>query len=281
MRPLATLTLVLSAAVLLAQPQTGSLQAGSADTPLPAPLPGSRLIDTRQIGEPLELKQASAEDEAVIAGQSYVQHTYDRSNPTTAIVFLQSFRDALFALGWKLIDVTKLEELAIQPETVNVSAHYRDNGHNVYARFTQEPGKPYQVNVADLGAEDWVTQLAEECRVRIHSIHFEHDRPDIKLIESEPTLRKLADLIAAKNTAAVEVQGHVDNIGEAAAPAREVLSLARAKSVAGWLISQGGVPAKKVSARGLGKSRPIADNDTDLGRALNRRIEVARPDCAR
>ena len=265
---------MLASAALLAQ-------AGAPGAPLPAPLPGSRLIGTKQVNAPLELKQATAEDEAVIAGQSYVQHTYDRGDQPTAIGFLQSFRDALFASGWKLIDVTKLEEIAIEPETVNVAAHYRENGRNVYVRFTQEPGQPYQVNVADLDLEDWAAQLARECRVRIHSVHFEHDRPDIKLIESEPTLRKLAGVIASKNTRTVEIQGHVDNIGEAAAPAREMLSLARAKSVVGWLTTQGGVPANKVTAKGYGKTRPIADNDTDLGRALNRRIEVARPDCAR
>lgn len=274
MRPLATLTCVLASAALLAQ-------AGATDAPIPPPLPGSRLLSTKQINEPLELRQATAEDEAVIAGQSYVQHTYERPNHITAIVFLHSFRDALFASGWKLIDVTKLEEIAAQPETVNVSAHYGENGRNIYARFTQEPDRPYQVNVADVDAEDWAAQLARDCRVRIYSIHFEHDRPDIKLIESEPTLRKLAGVIASKNTRTVEVQGHVDNIGEEAAPAREMLSLARAKSVATWLTTQGGVATRKVTARGLGKSRPIADNDTDLGRALNRRIEVARPDCAR
>lgn len=274
MRGLATLTFVLASAALLAQ-------AGATDAPLPAPLPGARLIGTKQINEPLELKQATAEEEAVLAGQSYVQHTYDRPNHITAIVFLQSFRDALFASGWKLVDVTKPEEIAIQPETVTVSAHYREHGRNVYARFTQEPGQPYQVNVADLDVEDWAAQLARECRVRIHSIHFEHDRPDITLIESEPTLRKLASVIASTNTRTVEVQGHVDNIGEAAAPAREMLSLARARTVAGWLTTHGGVPIGKVTARGLGKSRPIADNDTDLGRAMNRRIEVARADCAR
>jgi OOP family OmpA-OmpF porin len=273
-RPLATLTFVLASAALLAQ-------AGATDAPLPAALPGSRLISTKQINEPLELKQATAEDEAVIAGQSYVQHTYDAPNHITAIVFLQYFRDTLFASGWKLIDVTKLDEIAIQPETANVAAHYRENGRNVYARVTQEPGQPYHVNVADLDAEDWAAQLARDCRILIYSIHFEHDRPDLKLIESEPTLRKLAGVIASKNTRTVEVQGHVDNIGEAAAPAREMLSLARAKSVVGWLTTQGGVPIRKVTARGLGKSRPMADNDTDLGRALNRRIEVARPDCAR
>ena len=292
MRCLLTLTFVLASVVLLAQaPHKGGpyvqaggapyVQAGATDAPLPAPLPGSRLIGTRQINEPLELKQATADHEAVIAGQSYLQHTYDRPNHITAIVFLQSFRDALFASGWKLIDVTKLEEIGIQPETVNVSAHYRENARNVYARFTQEPDRPYHVNVADPGAEDWTSQLAKDCRVRIHSIHFEHDRPEIKLIESEPTLRKLSDLVKARSTPRVEVQGHVDNIGEAAAPAREMLSVARAKSVAGWLTTHGGVPAAKVTAKGYGKTRPIADNDTDLGRALNRRIEVARQDCAR
>ncbi len=65
----------------------------------------------------------------------------------------------------------------LQTETVNVAAHYRDNGRNVYARFTQEPGRPYTVNVADIDAEDWAAQLATECRVRIYSIHFEHERP--------------------------------------------------------------------------------------------------------
>jgi OOP family OmpA-OmpF porin len=51
--------------------------------------------------------------------------------------------------------------------------------------------------------------------------------------------------------------------------------------VAAWLTTTGGVPASKVVAEGLGKMRPIADNDSDLGRALNRRIEVARQDCKR
>ena len=118
-------------------------------------------------------------------------------------------------------------------------------------------------------------------RVRIHSIHFEHDRPVIKEIESEPTLLKLADLIRSKNTPPVRIEGHVDNIGEEGAAARETLSLGRARMVAAWLTTQGGVPASKVIAEGLGKARPIAANDTDLGRALNRRIEVARQDCKR
>lgn len=249
--------------------------------PFPAPLPGARLIDTTRIGQPLELKQATAEDEAVIAGQSFLQQTYEAPPQLTAAVLVQSFRDALFGLGWKFIEVTKIDEGVTQPGTVNVAAHYRDDGRNVYVRVTQEPSAPYRVNVTDVGAEDWSAQLARDCRVRIYSIHFEHDRPIIKDVESEPTLRKLADLIDAKNTPAVRIEGHADNIGEAGASARDTLSLGRARMVVSWLTTQGGVPATKVTAVGLGRSRPIADNDSDLGRALNRRIEVSRDGCSR
>lgn len=274
MKPLAACVAAFASAVLVTAQSVP-------DVPLPKPLPGARLIDTKRVDAPLELKQAAADEEAVIAGLSYIQQTYDRPNQLTAIVFLQSFRDALFAAGWKLIDLTRLEDLAIQPETVNVAAHYRDNGRNVYVRLTQEPGGPYRVNIADVGSEDWASALANACRVRIHSIHFEHDRPIIREIESEPTLVKLADLIKSKNTPPVRIEGHVDNIGEAAAAARDTLALGRARMVAAWLTTHGGVPASKVIAEGLGKSRPIAENDTDLGRALNRRIEVARQNCKR
>lgn len=263
---------VLAAPMLLAQ--------AAGDAPLPAPLPGARLIDTKTINEPLELKPAAADAEAVMAGQRYVRYTYERPATLTAIAFVHPFRDALFAAGWKLLNVTKLEEVPVQPETVNVAAQYRDGGRNVYARFTLEPDKPYTVNVADLETEDWAAQLATGCRVRIYSIHFEHDRPIIREFESEPTLRKLAALIKAA-PAPVRIEGHVDNIGEAGAAARETLALGRARMVASWLTATGGVPANTVTAEGRGRSRPVADNDSDLGRALNRRIEIARQDCPR
>ncbi len=271
-----------SAWILIAFAAAGlTAQQKTFDFPFPPPLAGARLIDTKQVYEPLELKQATASHEAVIAGQSYTQYTYERPNHVTAIVFVHAFRDALFALGWKLIDVTRLEEIPIQPETVNVAAHDRGDGRNVYVRATQEPGEPYRVNVADVGKEDWAGQLARECRVRIHSIHFEHDRPIIKEFDSEPTLRKLADLITSKSTPPVRIEGHIDNIGEAGAAARQTLSLGRARMVVDWLTKHAGVAASKATADGLGRAKPIADNDTDLGRALNRRIEVARQDCAR
>lgn len=251
----------------------------SQDFPYIPALPGARLISTKRIQEPLELRPATADDEAVLAGMSYVQKTYDRPGSLTPVVFLSTLRDALFAAGWKLIDVTRLEEIAIQPETVHVAAHYSADGRIIYARMTQEPGGPYQVNVADVGAEDWSAALARECRVRAHSIQFDLDRPSFRP-EAIPTLEKLAALLKSRAGPTVEIQGHADNIGTAGDAARQLLSEARARAVSAWLADHG-VSKAKLSSKGYGKTRPIAANDSDLGRAMNRRIEIVRPGCSR
>jgi outer membrane protein OmpA-like peptidoglycan-associated protein len=258
---------------------TAETVADDQDFPFIPALPGARLISTRTIQEPLELRPATADDEAVLAGMSYLQKTYDRPGSLTAIVFLSALRDGLFAAGWKLIEVTKLEEIPIQPETVSVAAHYTANDRIIYARMTQEPGGPYQVNVADVGEEDWASALANECRVRPYSLQFDLDRPTFRP-EAVATLQKLAEVLKARSVPAVEVQGHADNIGAAGDAARQVLSEARAKAVAGWLADHG-VPKSKLSSKGYGKTRPIAANDSDLGRAMNRRIEIVRPGCSR
>lgn len=247
------------------------------DYPFLPPLSGARLIQTSRVALPLELESATADDEAVLAGMTHIKKSYERTAAISPSRFVSTYRDALFAAGWKLIDVTKIAEPALQPETVTVSAQFRENGRNLYARVSLEPDGPYEINVADVGAEDWSAAIARECRVRIYSIHFDLDRPTIRMFESEPTLGKLAALLKAKSTPAVEIQGHMDNIGQAGADARQVLSAGRARAVAAWLTSHG-VAASKVTAKGYGKARAIAENDSDLGRAFNRRIEVS---CAR
>jgi len=276
-------TLAIAATIaLLAQPQplTFPLPAtqpetigDSEDFPFLPPLQGARLVQSSRVSGPLELKSATAEGEAVLAGVSYLKKSYERTADISSMRFIGSYRDALFAAGWKLVDVTKLGETSA-PETVTVSAHFMTNGRNIYARATMEPDGPYEINVTDVGAENWAAMLAKDCRVRIPSLHFDLDRPTLREYESEPTLEKLADLLKATNAPAVEIQGHMDNIGQAAAAARQTLSEGRAKIVAAWLTSHG-VAANKVTSQGYGKTRPITENDSDLGRALNRRIEVA------
>ena len=261
--------------------------ADSQDFPYLPALPGARLISTRLIREPLELRSATADNEAVLAGTSYVQKTYDsstslgagRPSGQTAIAFIAAFRDVLVAAGWKLVGVTRLVPVAGTPETVHVAAYYAAAGRLLFARMSQEPDGPYQVNVADVGLEDWPAVLAKDCRLRPYSIQFDLDRPSLRS-ESTATLEKLAAVLKTKSAPAVEIQGHTDNIGAAGDAARQLLSEARAKAVTTWLVEHG-VATATLSSKGYGKTRPVAANDSDLGRAMNRRIEIVRTGCSR
>ncbi|MOA46899.1 Outer membrane porin F precursor [compost metagenome] len=69
----------------------------------------------------------------------------------------------------------------------------------------------------------------------------------------------------------IKVVGHTDSVGSDAY--NQALSERRASSVAEYLLSQGVAP-NKVTSEGRGESQPIADNETEEGRAKNRRVEL-------
>lgn len=68
----------------------------------------------------------------------------------------------------------------------------------------------------------------------------------------------------------VEIGGHTDNVGSE--EANRVLSENRSKSVVDYLISKG-IDASRLTWKGYGESVPVADNESDEGRAKNRRTE--------
>jgi outer membrane protein OmpA-like peptidoglycan-associated protein len=73
------------------------------------------------------------------------------------------------------------------------------------------------------------------------------------------------------DVSSIKVVGHTDNVGTDAY--NQTLSERRANSVADYLLSQGVAP-NKVSSEGKGESEPVAENDTEEGRAKNRRVDL-------
>ena len=90
--------------------------------------------------------------------------------------------------------------------------------------------------------------------------------------DAEPTLRKVASILREQSKN-IRIIGHTDASGDAGA--NRSLSEARAAAVKGFL-EQNGVPPQLLSAYGMGQDQPVADNDTEEGRARNRRIEFAQ-----
>jgi OOP family OmpA-OmpF porin len=115
-------------------------------------------------------------------------------------------------------------------------------------------------------------ELEEQKRVRLYGINFDIDSDQIQA-ESKPTLDKLATILKMKGDWKIIVEGHTDST--ATPEHNQDLSARRAESVKSYL-NNTGVDNSRLTAKGLGATQPIATNDTSLGRAQNRRVEIVR-----
>ncbi len=126
------------------------------------------------------------------------------------------------------------------------------------------PKKPALVIVTD--KEIKITQ----------QIHFEFDKDKIRP-ESFKILDAVADVLKQNPRIKIEIQGHTDNKGSP--QYNKVLSDKRAKSVRKYLEKKG-IASDRLTANGYGLERPLVSNDTDQGRALNRRVQFVRTEGA-
>ncbi|HNX89881.1 MAG TPA: OmpA family protein [Paludibacteraceae bacterium] len=89
---------------------------------------------------------------------------------------------------------------------------------------------------------------------------------------SKTALTKFAKILVENPTMDISVLGHTDNIGTL--EANKKVSLARATAVADYLVTNGAARSQMKTVEGRDYSMPVATNDTEAGRALNRRVEV-------
>jgi len=87
----------------------------------------------------------------------------------------------------------------------------------------------------------------------------------------QATLDQVAQVLSQYNETYIDVYGHTDSTGSEAY--NQQLSERRANSVAAYLESRG-VQSARIGTRGFGETQPIAPNDTEEGRAANRRVEI-------
>jgi outer membrane protein OmpA-like peptidoglycan-associated protein len=103
-------------------------------------------------------------------------------------------------------------------------------------------------------------------------INFDTGKSTIKP-ESQQIVEQVAMMMRDKPDLKLSVEGHTDNVGTAAS--NKTLSEERAKAVAS-AIAGTGIARERLSTAGFGQDRPVADNTTEEGRALNRRVELVR-----
>jgi len=123
----------------------------------------------------------------------------------------------------------------------------------------------------DIQANEMFDALNKEGSIALY-INFETGKADIKP-ESQKIIDQIVQMMKDNPDLKISVEGHTDNVGTP--QSNQTLSENRAKAVMNAIISKG-IDKSRLSSKGWGQTKPIADNQTEEGKAKNRRVELVK-----
>jgi outer membrane protein OmpA-like peptidoglycan-associated protein len=238
------------------------------DFPYLPSVPGSRWGGGKADSAPVYVQLPGAHQPDLVANGS-IMKWYQAPGGMSGAAVLTLYHDALLKSGWTTIG-------EFRPADAGFTTHYGQNGRNIWA-YIHVANDGYSISVADatVSVGKLAADLVTNCHLALTGVLFDFDKSILKP-ESDGVLQQVSAMMASDPVLKLEVQGHTDAVGSDAY--NQPLSDARARSVVVWL-SQHGVAPTRLSARGYGKTRPVASNATDEGRARNRRVEIANLTC--
>ena len=235
---------------------------------------------------------------------------------TSSLEVFRNYEEELKAKGFDLIHSGSMEQLGISKDVVQVEVQQGgfvadmwsgafQNAYDIYAvkhdpagdihlrvsvfemaqgRGGLNPGevgilvdslqiKAVTNKMVDGTAGDMAKQIAATGSVLLYGIYFDNDQADLKP-QSKPTLDEVGKLMTGDPALKFKVVGHTDSLGT---PEHNLdLSTRRAQAVTGALVHDYNIAAERLTPIGAGATQPVASNDTEEGRAKNRRVELVK-----
>jgi outer membrane protein OmpA-like peptidoglycan-associated protein len=143
-------------------------------------------------------------------------------------------------------------------------------GDSQYRFISVVTGEMTQEMTAD--AKAWADEINKSGHAAVYGVEFDLGKATLRP-ESEKVLVQVAALLNSQPDWQMKVEGHTDSTGSRGG--NQVLSQQRAATVVAWLVKDG-IAGSRLTAVGLGDTKPIADNSTDEGRTRNRRVELVK-----
>lgn len=155
--------------------------------------------------------------------------------------------------------------------TIKASASCRAlDGRTIAVVDILQP-KEREQKMVTVKAEEMAQKISTKGSIALYGIYFDFNKADIKP-ESQPTLEQIAHLLKGDPGLKLLVVGHTDNVGSFSF--NMDLSQRRAGAVVDALTGQYGVDRNRLTAVGVSFACPVASNNSEEGRAKNRRVEL-------
>jgi OOP family OmpA-OmpF porin len=133
--------------------------------------------------------------------------------------------------------------------------------------------KPMESGLITVDASSLANDITRTGHASVYGIYFDTGKADVKP-ESDAALKEIAKLLDQDAKLKLYVVGHTDNVGTL--PSNMDLSKRRGDAVVKVLTAKYSIAAARLSAQGDGPTAPVASNDSEEGRAKNRRVELVK-----
>jgi outer membrane protein OmpA-like peptidoglycan-associated protein len=220
-----------------------------------------------------------ARQQAVEGDTTTLRYFYESvEKQPSPLQLIRNYQNAVKQIGGSVLYERLPKEGDGGETTLQVTTGGKDVWIKVLPDIFGAPTQSYQLVVTEVAsmaqvvsANELLQELNKNGFVALY-INFDTGKADLKQ-DGVATVKEIATLMKSNPTLKLSVEGHTDNVGDAAS--NKKLSEARAKSVTAAIVA-GGVDAARLSAAGFGQEKPVADNRTEAGRAKNRRVELVK-----
>jgi OmpA-OmpF porin, OOP family len=220
----------------------------------------------------------SSEKRQTVEGHFLYVNYYlnENAQAPSGLQIARNYANAAKKIGGQLIyeyddGGTEYAVLKLSKNGVETWAMIGAGGNGMYTINIIEKEAMNQDVIAD--ANSMASSIKETGKVAIYGIYFDTGKSVLKP-ESKLTLEEISKLLKADPNLKLYVVGHTDNTGMFDANIK--LSMDRAIAVVNALVSQYSVNAARLKAFGDGPTSPVASNDKEEGKALNRRVELVK-----
>jgi len=269
--PLFIAVIVLGSTPALAQAPDA---AGCADHPVVTRMQNMRIVNCKTSDfDRFVFKTGKTTQETVEGRRVEMRYQIAAGQPAPSkLAIIRNHQEAMKAIG----GVVKYEDDRYTVLNIN------KNGKDVWVQVDTAWGGGYMLMIVEkqamvqevvASAALFEAGLKATGHVEVPGIFFDTGKSVLKP-ESAAAVAEIAKLLKADPPMKVFIAGHTDNV--ASLDLNLKLSQARADAVMQALISQQGIAAARLTARGVGPLAPVASNDTEEGRARNRRVELVK-----
>jgi len=269
-----TAALILSAP-LFAGPQAAEPDAkGCKDHPLFTRMQGMRLATCRMVDfDKFDFKTGKGTTISVEGKRFEIKYQLPGTGPAPGpLAIIRNHQQAITAIGGTMV---------YEDQRYTILKLAKD-GKEVWAQVDTAWGRGYMLTIIEkqamaqevtASADLFQSGLKATGHVEVPGIYFDTGKADLKP-ESDAAVGEIAKLLKADPALKVYVVGHTDNVASLDLNTR--LSQGRADAVVQALVGRHGIAAARLAGRGVGPLAPVASNDSEDGRAKNRRVELVK-----